>query len=235
MKVNDIEENYKTGWISLYRSISNHWLWKDPVKLQWWLIMLFEANHSKNKIVLGYDIYEIEKGQSANSLRTWANLFNSNTKTVSKFFILLEKDKMITREIIGKGKRSTTLINITRYSDYQGVRETQETTLKTTLKTTQGKRNRDTNNNGNNYNNDNNEINIEERKLKFADTLKPFLDNYSKSMIADFYSYWTEPNKSNTKFKQELQKTWDVSRRLKKWSENNFGNQTNKSKGGMVY
>lgn len=65
--------------------------------------------------------------------------------------------------------------------------------------------------------------NIKERKLKFASTLKPFIDTYGKDMINDFYEYWTEPNKSNTKYKQELQKTWSLDRRLKKWSENNFG------------
>jgi hypothetical protein len=62
--------------------------------------------------------------------------------------------------------------------------------------------------------------NIEERKLKFADTLKPFISNYSKELIRDFYSYWTEPNKSNTKFKKELQKTWDTKRRLENWAKN---------------
>ena len=41
-------------------------------------------------------------------------------------------------------------------------------------------------------------------------------------MINEFYSYWTEPNKSNTKFKQEMEKTWDTGRRLKKWSGNDF-------------
>ena len=61
---------------------------------------------------------------------------------------------------------------------------------------------------------------IDSRKLKFADTLKPFINTYPKEMIRDFYEYWTEPNKSNTKFKQELEKTWDVERRLKKWAEN---------------
>jgi Family of unknown function (DUF6291) len=67
--------------------------------------------------------------------------------------------------------------------------------------------------------------NIDIRKLKFADTLKPFLDKYGKEMIRKFYDYWTEPNKSNTKFKQELQKTWDVKRRLDSWSSNNFDNK----------
>jgi hypothetical protein len=62
--------------------------------------------------------------------------------------------------------------------------------------------------------------NIEERKLKFADTLKPYVEKYGKSLITDFYKYWVEPNKSNTKFRAELEKTWDLSRRIETWAKN---------------
>ncbi len=64
------------------------------------------------------------------------------------------------------------------------------------------------------------ENNIEERKLKFASTLKPFLDKYGKEMIRAFYDHWTEPNKSNTKFRQELEKTWGLEKRLNTWKNN---------------
>lgn len=69
------------------------------------------------------------------------------------------------------------------------------------------------------------ENNIDERKLKFAHSLKEFTDIYGREMIKEFYGYWTEPNKSNTKFKQEMQKTWDLKRRLETWANNqkNFG------------
>lgn len=80
--------------------------------------------------------------------------------------------------------------------------------------------------------NDNKSNNINERKLKFADTLKPFKDVYGHNMLNNFYLYWTEPNKSNTKFRQEMEKTWDVARRLETWAKNdkNFNKNTGKSK-----
>jgi len=62
--------------------------------------------------------------------------------------------------------------------------------------------------------------NIEERKLKFASTLEPFVLIYGKELIRAFYDYWVEPNKSNTKFRQELEKTWDAERRIKTWAAN---------------
>ena len=69
--------------------------------------------------------------------------------------------------------------------------------------------------------------NIEERKLKFASTLKPFLDIYGKELLNEFYKYWTEPNKSNTKFRQELERTWSLERRIETWAKKDktFNNQ----------
>jgi len=67
---------------------------------------------------------------------------------------------------------------------------------------------------------------IVDRKLKFSQSLSPFLETYGKDVLNEFYRYWTEPNKSNTKFRQELEKTWDLKRRLDTWTKNDF----NKSK-----
>lgn len=69
--------------------------------------------------------------------------------------------------------------------------------------------------------NDNVKVNnIEERKLKFAHTLKPYIDVYGRELLKEFYEYWTEPNKSNTKFRAELEKTWSLERRLQTWAKN---------------
>lgn len=42
---------------------------------------------------------------------------------------------------------------------------------------------------------------------------------FDKNMLDEFISYWTEPNKSNTKMKFELQKTWSTQRRLTTWQK----------------
>ena len=81
--------------------------------------------------------------------------------------------------------------------------------------------------NNNTYNNNNN---IENRKLKFSETLKDFVEIYGSDFIKEFYDYWTEPNKSNTKFKQELQTTWSLERRLSTWAKNEIN--FNKVKNG---
>ena len=72
--------------------------------------------------------------------------------------------------------------------------------------------------------------NIDTRKLKFAQSLIPFVSIYGNELIRNFCDYWSEPNKSNTKFRQELEKTWDTERRLKTWNQNNFSNNSNNKK-----
>lgn len=61
---------------------------------------------------------------------------------------------------------------------------------------------------------------IENRKLKFAESLKPFNEKYGTQMLNDFYKYWSESNQLNTKFRKELQTTWETSKRLETWARN---------------
>jgi len=65
---------------------------------------------------------------------------------------------------------------------------------------------------------------INKRMLLFKDSLQKHNNQYNKDTIENFFNYWSEPNKSNTKMKFEQQATWDISRRLKRWADNDFGN-----------
>ena len=62
---------------------------------------------------------------------------------------------------------------------------------------------------------------IKSRAKDFRITLDDYIDNpYTKDMIEAFYDYWSEPTPSGKKMKFELEKTWDVSRRLRTWKRN---------------
>lgn len=45
-----------------------------------------------------------------------------------------------------------------------------------------------------------------------------YSDRYPERMLEAFISYWTEPNKSRTRLRYELERTWDTGRRLVTWS-----------------
>ena len=52
----------------------------------------------------------------------------------------------------------------------------------------------------------------------------------SDDMYKDFVLYWTESNEGGLKMKFEMQKTFDIRRRLQRWKNNDFGNKPNKLK-----
>lgn len=62
---------------------------------------------------------------------------------------------------------------------------------------------------------------LKEREADFGVQIKEFVSQYDKKMLTDFFYYWTEPNKSQTKMKFEMEKTWDITRRLRTWEKNN--------------
>lgn len=47
-----------------------------------------------------------------------------------------------------------------------------------------------------------------------------WLYKFPEAIKQEFFEYWSEPNKSGTKMRFELEKTWHLSRRLTRWMNN---------------
>lgn len=64
----------------------------------------------------------------------------------------------------------------------------------------------------------------EERANDFMNLLAQYLETYSKETLRAFYDYWTESNPNGKKMRFEMQKVFDVKRRLSTWKsrENKF-------------
>lgn len=56
------------------------------------------------------------------------------------------------------------------------------------------------------------------RKNVFYQSLVSYGGQYPKEMIRAFFDYWSELNKSETKMRYELEKTWELPRRLATWA-----------------
>tara|TARA_R110002012_G_scaffold301339_2_gene501569 strand:+ start:296 stop:916 length:621 start_codon:yes stop_codon:yes gene_type:complete len=142
-------------------------------------------------------------GRCNASSRYFADLYNVSRVSIQKWLKLLEDKKYINREIIYKQgckqieKRYITLVN-----NPCKEKLTDNTNINIT-------------NNNITYSNS-----IDKRKLKFEEIVFQ-VTNVSKDVLQDFCDYWTESNKSNTKMKFELQKTFDINLRLKRWCKNN--------------
>lgn len=83
--------------------------------------------------------------------------------------------------------------------------------------------------------NTNDSKSLESRKQSFYQTMVPYVFNestgqgYHPEMLRAFYDYWSEPNKSGTKMRFELEKTWSLEGRLRTWAsrDKNFNNYNN--------
>ena len=68
-----------------------------------------------------------------------------------------------------------------------------------------------------------------ERRQKFYDSLIPYVGQYGREMIRNFYDYWSEMNKSKSRMRWEGEKTWELQRRLEYWSrrDNSYKSKSN--------
>ncbi|MCG5739867.1 DnaD domain-containing protein [Staphylococcus aureus] len=160
-----------TGWISIDRSIQNHWLFKEKrtfSKFEAWIYLLMEANRSEAKVPIGNQIVTVERGQRLTSILTLSDLFNWSRFKVKTFLDLLESDGMLEVKTTSK----YTLITIVNYDFYQSEqgRNQHQNDIKPTSKQHQSNINptskQHQTNTNNNDNKDNNEKNVNNEKKK---------------------------------------------------------------------
>lgn len=106
------------GWVSIHRSIQDHWLYDDrPFNYSMaWIDMVLSCNHSDNKILFNRNPITIERGQMLTSIRNLADRWGWGRDKVARFLKLLESDGMIIKESDSK----RTLITLVNYDFFQG-------------------------------------------------------------------------------------------------------------------
>lgn len=141
-----------SGWISLHRKILEHDLakHKQPVsKFEAWIIILLEVNYKRNtEVFIKGKKYTCERGQSLNSLETWAKLFNWKISKVRSFFKELEKRQQISTQKSNEEINKITRLTVLNYDTYQD-KEQQESNKTDNTRATKLA----TNNNDNKVNN----------------------------------------------------------------------------------
>jgi hypothetical protein len=62
---------------------------------------------------------------------------------------------------------------------------------------------------------------IEKQKKDFYQELVPFVAEYGKDVVREFYDWFSQPNQSGTNISRYMQKTWDTKLRLAQWVRRN--------------
>jgi len=140
-----------SGWISVNRSITSHWVWNsEPYsKGQAWIDLLLHANHTNTKINIKGTILTINRGDQARSMVTLASQWKWSRDKVKRFLCVLESDGMIRQQT----SQLTSIITICNYSSFQDGKAADKSADKSPNGQQTGSR-QVTVNNDNNENND---------------------------------------------------------------------------------
>jgi len=168
------------GWISIHRKMASSWIWEGkPFSYgQAWVDILMECNHAERKQLIKAQLITTKRGQSSNSVGTWAKRFGWTYDMVRHFFKLLESDGMVTKE----NATVTTILSVCNYDTYQNTAQTKPTQDTTTAQA-EPKQN-PTNNNDNNGNNGNKKAVKRFTPPLFIDVVKRMTDTSLKNHIS---------------------------------------------------
>ena len=103
------------GWILLYRSIRDHWIWQRDDYTHAWIDLLLDVNHEDRKVVIDGKPVIIGRGQKWTSTRTLADRWGWSVNKVRRFLSCLECDSMV----ILKRHTNGTLLTIVNYDNFQ--------------------------------------------------------------------------------------------------------------------
>lgn len=238
------------NYIPINRKIFEHALWcedREFSRFEAWIDMLQMARFedTKQKRIIGNKIVEWNRCQLPGSLRFLANRWKWSTKKVTNYLNLLISEGMITKETPKEtGQAIITICNYDKYNPALKKRKQQINTERNEVETPR-KQGGNKTNKGNKENKENKRecgeetsppplktfASSEDKKnilrarykaglAKEINTLFPHPTPEEQAELKRFIAYWCEPNKTLTKMKFELEKTWDTHLRIQKWFNN---------------
>jgi hypothetical protein len=131
-----LKKNQASGFVCLYRSVKNHWLWKSSrvkTKFEAWVDLILLANHDPYKEPVGHDLIELKKGQVLTSQEKLSKEWFWDRSAVRGFLKQLQQDRMISVKVTVK----FTVITICNYSSYNDLRPTKQHQLNINSTSTQ--------------------------------------------------------------------------------------------------
>lgn len=126
-KTDKEKTNRDYGFVKIYRSLQNHWLWTADTPFDdrsAWIDLIMMANHEDKKLQVGKDIITIHAGQMWTSYVKLARKWNWSKPRVNRYVKMLKKDGMIYTD----GTPNGTLLTIVKYEFYASTRNTDVTT-----------------------------------------------------------------------------------------------------------
>lgn len=126
------------GWILLYRSIRDSWVWDSRPfdQARAWIDLILDANHDEGKVFTGTNLIKVKRGQDLISIRSLASRWGWSKDRVSNFLSALQSDNMIKLEKVS----GRTVLTIVNYGFFQNRPDTNKDTYRTPTRTRSGRK-----------------------------------------------------------------------------------------------
>lgn len=219
------------GWIKLHRKILDNPKFGDKDYFTIWVKLLLYATHKDRKAIFGGKEITLVPGQlitGRTHLGVNSKISDSKVQRILKW---LENAQQIEQQTTNQN-RLITILNWSQYQDYEQQAEQQVNNERTT-----SEQRVNTYKNDKNIKNDKNDKKREvasaptpsdKAKDFFSNTqlqedvvsaliAKGVPDQVARKEVSKFVSYWTELNKSGTKQRWQMEKAFEVNRRLATW------------------
>lgn len=119
MEVNDIQENYNTGWIKLYRSIKHKSWYNKPDHLRIWIHLMIKATHQKYEFNFHGEPMTLEPGQLVTGRKKLSKELNISESKVERVLTYFEKKEAQIEQRTDRQKRVITILNWNQYQQIE--------------------------------------------------------------------------------------------------------------------
>lgn len=229
------------NWIKLNRKILDHPISKDSDYAWCWIYLLLRANYQDIDILIGNNIIHLKRGQFLTSRKTINKDTNIEESKIERILKLLENEHQIEQLT----NRQYRIITIVKYDYYQNNEQVSEQQMNNERTTNEQRMNTDKN-----IKKEKNEKkDIGDKSPTPSQIMKNFLnpetdeqdkqvkrlienfrldEKYIWDELGKFIDYWEETTKSGIKQRWELEKTWNLERRLDFWINQSLKYNKNK-------
>jgi hypothetical protein len=103
------------GWIKLDRAVQDHFIWREPEALKFWIYLLMAASLTDKVTVFNGKNLTIKRGQLVFGLNAASAKLGISVRRLRTFLKWFENDHMIDKQITNK----FSIISIVKFCDYQ--------------------------------------------------------------------------------------------------------------------
>ena len=221
------------GYVKLYRKMQSKGWYKNSKYVHLWCHILMKANHKEAEFMWNGEMIIVKRGQFITGRNQLSDETGITKSTIENILRCFENGHQIGQQKTNKFR----LITVIKWKEYQ--QDGQQNGQQSDNRVTSNGQQSDTNKNDKNDKNEKNEkeregdalrayspaqvandfLNISEKQEEAISKLlgNGIPETIARQEVKKFVAYWTELNGSGSKQRWQMQKTFEVQKRLATW------------------